>query len=69
MKNNKGYFLCGYCKKRTYLEDDKIILIISGEIPALGYCSCGHKSHSSSIHFKAELHKKDWKGFYRGKCV
>lgn len=71
MREHNGIYICGYCKKETPLEDDKLIPIINGEVSlssANPICSCGHHSYASSIRCKVTMQDKDWK-FWKGSAI
>lgn len=63
-----GEYICGYCKKSTYLSDKELLEYINdGKRTNDFKCSCGHHSYASTIRFKARVDAKDWR-FGVGSC-
>jgi hypothetical protein len=65
MENSKyeSVIICGWCKKKTQIDDVSTEKIMRGEEGIL-HCSCGHASYETSMRSKFKVDKNDWRGVY-----
>jgi len=47
----EGIYICGYCKKKTKLDDQTLVHIITRGLPENAICKCRVRSYHSSIKF------------------